>query len=110
MSQLSPEDINNFLNSPCQIWDNEREWKMWFADILMTLVREGDRFSAKRINCDSGWEWLLADGLSCLDSSIVLERDKDGIPIIVNWDAVNNTFAQICNCIFQIHPKDKQMG
>lgn len=55
MSQLTPEEITRFLDSPCQIWDDGRAWKEWLYDVLITLAREEENFSGKRPNCDSGW-------------------------------------------------------
>lgn len=100
MNQLTPEEITQFLNSPCQIWNDSRAWKEWLCDVLVTLVREEENFSGKRPNCDSGWGWQLAAGLSLVVPEIVLSRDDEGFPNDINWTLSNTVFEQVCSYVF----------
>lgn len=70
--------IDDFLNSPCDILGWEKSsWREWFADVLITICTEGEGFSGKRPNCDSGWERNLAEGLSRVEPKIVIKWEEE---------------------------------
>lgn len=55
--QATNEEIDAFLATKCSVggWEGST-WREWLADCLITLLEEGEGFSGKRPNCDSGWE------------------------------------------------------
>lgn len=44
----------SFLYDECPVWNGTN--REWLKDILLTLFNEGESFSGKRPNCDSGWK------------------------------------------------------
>lgn len=112
---ITTENIEQFLNNKCTLsgWRN-RTWREWLASVLITLNEEGEGFSGKRPNCDSGWEMELSGGLAVIDPAIVLEweeeecKQPDGSVVTfryaweVNWDLQRTVFQQVIGHIFGI--------
>lgn len=94
--------IENFLSSPCTIlgWEAS-SWKVWLADLLITLHREAESFSGKRPNCNSGWAWALAEAMAqFIDPNIVISYDSAGCVDEVDWALERERFRQIVAHIF----------
>ena len=95
MAKANEKAAHNFLNAQCTLVDN-MTWRDWMCDILTTLVHEGEGFSGKRPNCDSGWATELADALH-----------KNGMPCVENdttdWEKVDKHFKLVCKAVF--YPK-----
>lgn len=96
------ESISNFLNAPCTIWtkkgDSFSTWRAWFKDAILTLLNEGEGFSGKRPNCDSGWQQRLAAALSTIDPTIVHSwEEEEGckVPYSINW----TKYSEICKLV-----------
>jgi hypothetical protein len=90
MAKYSNKEIGKFLNRECEIcgWE-DNTWRDWFKDLLITLWQEGECFSGKRPNCDSGWQWELIQGLTKLNPDIAIKWKKyyeDEKPELVQWD------------------------
>lgn len=66
-----PTTYTDFLNSECDIPSFDGTWLEWFESILVAVMLDGQGFSGKRPNCDSGWESYLKLGLSRIDPTIV---------------------------------------
>lgn len=106
MAKVNPpilEVIDAFLISPCDIpnW-RDKTWREWFADALSTLCVEGEGFSGKRPNCDSGWESDLATGLARIEPKAVpswepLEEGCHPCPKRVDWGVVSALIPFVVN-------------
>lgn len=70
--------IKEFLDTPSTISRQEASWRHWLTNVLITLLVDGEGFSGKRPNCDSGWQCLLAEDLAKVDPSVCIDGD-------VNW-------------------------
>ncbi len=98
--------IKEFLNSPCEIycWEN-RTWREWFKDVLATFLKEGEGFSGKRPNCNSGWQEDLAAGLANINPGVVKswEQDERGhVPYEVNWEMYNEMCKEVVEELFSV--------
>lgn len=111
MSAAYTEAIETFLNAKCSLLRDKTTWRGWLADVLVTLNKEGEGFSGKRPNCDSGWEWTLARemhraGLSCGTTNQedkpfdVNEEDGNGDDFDVDWYEQKKHFEAVINHIF----------
>lgn len=73
-------DFEAFLDAECTIsgwyppsgWP--ATWRIWLGHALETLLEEGEGFSGKRPNCDSGWELSFEQAL-CLANPKVADAD-----------------------------------
>lgn len=101
---LGLDKIETFLISRCTIWGENKTWKDWFEDVLLTLLVETESFSGKRPNCNSGWAEKLADALAEIDPLIVDSwEDEDGnkIPYGINWTRYKVVCKDVLKKIFK---------
>jgi len=73
--------IEEFLYRHCTIWGSKDDtWRDWFEDVLITLLNEGEGFSGKRPNCNSGWQCGLAEALVFIEPNVVTQwvENEDG--------------------------------
>lgn len=102
---IDRDKAEEFLNSkpPIGTLMGFQSYRHWLADVLITLHKEGEMFSGKRPNCDSGWEYDLAIGLSLIEPGIVTawETYYDEDPIAtIDWEVCHNVFRQAIRTIF----------
>lgn len=87
-----------FLKSDCLLIKG-MSWRDWIYDVLQVFVSEGEGFSGKRPNCDSGWERVLADGLHTAGLHC---KSEDGD---VDYTKVNTHFRFVSDIIFYSTPE-----
>lgn len=101
--------IEMFLDSDCEILDKAGNkfstWRHWFKDVFLTLLTEGEGFSGKRPNCESGWEKTLTEALIIVDPEIILDWEYQGndnsIPKKIDYGARSQALASVVNHIFR---------
>lgn len=100
MSDAYTEAIETFLKARCPLFSDKTTWMGWLADVLVTLNEEGEGFSGKRPNCDSGWEWTLAREMhrAGLDCGTTNEDDEDDFD--VDWGMQKKHFRAVIKHIF----------
>ena len=77
--------IKEFLDTPSSICRQRASWREWLTGILITLLVDGEGFSGKRPNCDSGWQWQLAEAMGEFDPLVYIDGD-------VNW----SRYEELC--------------
>lgn len=102
-TQLTEEEISAFWNAKCKINDFEEATnKEWAKDALLTLLIEGEDFSGKRPNCDSGWEYDLIVGLvEAIPRLGVIETNEwEEIEATLNEDVdINGIYYQLIQAL-----------
>lgn len=96
-----PMTYEELLDKPSTVWNGT--WREWLKDALLSLLKDGEGFSGKRPNCNSGWQDELAAALSEIDPAIVSEWemvDEQRLPYSINWNLYREHCERLIDCLF----------